>query len=295
MRNSINKFIVYTLTLICFVGCEANFDPEGSSSGLAKSTIKVNAFSLVKRQKEFIEETQLFYNGSIPDEDLRLRVRAYFYKNNELVGTASGLYSNLMDNISMSRSDLSMGTKYSVVVVADFVILAGNTIDLEFWAVQDESDYRNIKIVDQGYTGLQYRSVGIAHATIQGGDDASVDIKGLGMLAYMYFSSIDSDNTQKIRYTWTDVKEYLLTEQRATYTTTYVDSFESDPNYSGFYDYRYILPMSGNTCEFSWEIYNTSGSISLEGVETIQITPSDNRIWNVDCSTNQFANYSFNF
>lgn len=295
MNNSINRFLVFALMMIGLVGCEANFDPADSAPQSAKSYITVNAFPLVERQKDFIEETQLFYNGTIPDDDLRLRLRAYVYKNNTLVGAMTGLYSRLSDEIKMSKADLSTNTRYDVIVVADFVMMSGNNIDLEFWAVKDEANYDNIKLVDQGYTGLQYRSVGVAYTSIYGGEETSVDIAGLGMLAYMYFSDIDYSRIESIDYHWTDVTEYLLGARQAVSTTTYYDTYEVDPNYSGFYDYRYILPGSDKICEFGWELHGTSGQVVSEGGEAIRVTPSDNRIWGVNCSTGYFSNDYYNY
>ncbi|MBR5491952.1 MAG: hypothetical protein IKV77_02335 [Alistipes sp.] len=295
MKSSIFRLFVFALMMIGLVSCDENFNPEGIYSQTANLQINVNAFPFVERQKDFIEEKQLFYNGTIPDDDLRLRLRAYIYKNNTLVGIMSGLYNCLSDKIKMTKADLSIDTRYDVIVVADFVMMSGEKIDLEFWAVKDDANYDSIKIVDQGYTGLQYRSVGVAYASIYGGEDVSVDIVGLGMLAYMYFSNIDNYNIKSIDYYWSDVKEYLLGSRQVVSTTTYYETYETNSSYSGCYDYRYIIPALGSICEYGWKLYGTLGQVANKGEEAIRVTPSDNRLWQVNCSTGTFSNDYYNY
>ena len=300
MKKNI-RAIIYALMLVCFIGCEANFEPPTyvpetpTTPELVESDIEVNAFSLVERQKEFLAETQLFSGGVIPEDDVRLRVRAYFYKNNEYVGVETGLYTNLSDDIVISKSNLTQNTQYNIVVLADFVIMTGNSVKLEFWKVQDHYDYSKIKIVDSGYTGLQYRSVGVAFASVRGGQNTSVTIEGLGMLAYMYFSNIDPNVLQNLDYYWSTTTEYLLKDRRAVASTTYVETYEVDSNYTGYYDYRYIIPNANNTCEFGWELSDISGNLYGEGQKVMQIAPSNNRMWKVDCTTNGFYDNVYNF
>lgn len=293
-----NRFVIIILSaIIFFVGCEANFDPSesGTTQESASTVVSVKAFPLVERQREFGESSQLFYDGMIPDADVQMRVRAYFYQNNKLVGSVAKLVDNVRNDVVLTKTDLSTSINYNVIVVADFVIKDGNSIDLEFWKVVSDSDYNNIKLVDQGYTGLEYRSVGVAYASVRGGERLTLDIEGLGALAYMYFSNIDYREVCQVTYSWRDVKEYLLAERRVVSSATYYDTYDVDPAYSGFYDRRYIIPTDGGTCKYGWKLKNISGSTILEDEVSISMTPSDNRIWEVNCSTTHFSNEYFNY
>lgn len=293
-----NRFVIIILSAILFfVGCEANFDPSDYESPLvsASAVISVNAFPLVKKQREFRERIQLFYDGTIPDADVQMRVRAYFYQNNKLAGSVTKLVDNVKNNVVLTKTDLSTNINYNVIVVADFVIMDGNSLDLEFWKVVADSDYNNIKLVDQGYTGYEYRSVGVAYASARGGERLALDIEGLGALAYMYFSNIDYRKVSQVTYSWCDATEYLLAEHRIISSTTYYDTYDVDPAYSGFYDRRYIIPTDEGTCKYEWKLNNKSGYTFLEDGVTFPMTPSDNRIWEVDCSTTYFSNEYCNY
>lgn len=295
MKNRFKLFAILFLASVGLLGCEENFNPEDEVQREVTTTINVNAFPLVQQQKDFQEEYQLFNEGIIPDDDVKLRVRAYFYKDAKLESMSSTLVDNVAKPVALSKSDLSSGVRYDVVIVADFVMMSGNSIDLEFWSVKNEREYNSIKVVDQGYVGLQYRSIGATNVPIYGGDKISVDIEGLGMLAYVYFSDIDASKTSKVKYTWTGVKEFMLRERRALTTNTLYDTYDTSPSYSGFFDMMYILPNENGACEFGWEFYGTNDKVYMDGGELIQVHPSDNRIWYVNCETNSFYNEYFNY
>ena len=296
IKRYMKKFIILSLVLMGLVGCTENFDPSNAKEQKVTSIIEVNPYALVQRQMDFMEETQLFPNGNISDSDIRLRVRAYFYDNNNvLAGSVSKLVDNVRDAVSLSMSDLYSGENYNVVVLADFVIMSGSSIDIEFWAVENERDYYSIKIVDQGYSGLQYRSVGVAYTSIMGGNISYVDIEGLGALVYILFNNINTSEIKNIHYTWTDVVEYMLVERRVVSSTTYYDDYQTNSNYTGFYDVKYLMPSQDRSCEFSWFLQDGIGNNLSTGNINIPITISDNRLWTVNCTNNEFANDFFNY
>ena len=281
--------LLFAMLFMCvnFVGCENNFDPSVSSS---RTQVKINAFPLVQRQKDF-EGNQLFYEGEIDHPDVRLRLQALFYDSNgTLVKTATVQEGNVKKEVSLTVADLSQDQLYKVLVVADFVMVEGNKIELEFWGLRDEYNYSTAKLVDQGYVGNRYRSVGVGYATVYGGEQAHINIEGLGCFVYMYFYNVGS-YVDNIEYNWSDVKEYLLATKTPTSTTVYYDDYEVDHNYTGFYDARYIIPVN-RKCVFGWAI---DGYSVTRGEKSVEITPASTYRWSVNSSNNLFENVYFNY
>jgi hypothetical protein len=278
MKNlAITVFILLALAIL--TSCEGNKKDVDVQYQL---TVSVDVRNVVKNLKD-LDNTDYFSNGVIPDEDYRVRINLFIYKEDgSLVGKETQIVDNFYKKMEVKKS-MDTG-KYTLVASADIVESSGSNVEFEFWKFENTDDLRSLRVVDLKYVGFYYKAIGISKKTIEieKSESQEIVVDPIGSLITFHFYNASASKIAYIVYEWNKSAEYYRVddEEANVINATVGSDFEVTSQYTGYYDPRYFLPTQN--IELIWGTLTAAEKVVNAGSKVFNIQKGVNQILSID-------------
>lgn len=225
------------------------------------------------------------------DTDYQLRIRLLVYDSEGFLQAEDVQYfSNY--SVTMSSSLNLPNGDYKAIAITDIIGKASGAVD-EYWVLSNYERLADTHIDDAGYIGGQNKILGIETRNFtvdsESQNEISIDVQPVGALFFVWFTNI---------HTFDFVTRYSLvcskTAEQCIFNTDGSYSIVAENNngsydwrisyiepadymeYSGVYDYFYVLPVSNLNLKFQ---YNTETTTGEDITPVLTINPQAGEEW----------------
>ena len=223
------------------------------------------------------------------DTDYQLRIRLLVYNSDGILQEEDTQYFTNYSVMMNSSIVLPKGS-YTAIAITDII---GKGSDFEYWILKDYQRLADTHIDDAGYIGAQNKILGISKTNVtvdgQPQNDISINVQPTGAIFFVWYRNI---------HTFSDVTRYTLscakTAENCIFSTDGSYSIVAKNNngsydwrisylevgdylqYTGIYDYYYVLPVSNLNLKFR---YTTSESSNQDLTPVMSISPKAGEEW----------------
>jgi hypothetical protein len=274
---------IAVIILITFVAFTSSCNDKNKGVDIQyQLTVSVDVRNVVKNLKD-LDNTDYFSNGVIPDEDYRVRINLFIYKEDgSLVSKEMQIVDNFYKKMEVKKS-MDTG-KYTLVASADIVKSTGSNVDFEFWKFENTDDLRSLRVVDLKYKVFYYKAIGVSTKTIEieKSESQEIVVDPIGSLITFYFYNASASKIAYIIYEWSKSAEYYRVddEESNVITSAVSDGFEVTSQYTGYYDPRYFLPTQD--IELIWGTLTAAEKVVNAGSKVFNIQKDVNQTLSID-------------
>lgn len=252
-------------------------------------TVDIDNMDVVKNLKNY-NNADLFPNGVIGIKDYKVRVSSMLYNSaGVLVSEDIQFVDDFSKTVSLTNS-IDAG-EYTLVSFADIVKYNSGKVSFEYWKIEGKNSLSKLQITDMDYKGFEYKALGVAKTKISINKStlASIKTEPVGSLITFWFINIDYAKIAYLGYGWNKKSDYYLVDEEKSniVTENTIDEYETESEYTGYYDQRYFLPMQQLT--FVWQSYSSSLNAILSKGLTFNIDRGINKTIKIDVQTGQYS------
>jgi len=249
-----------------------------------KLTVNIDNMNVVKNIKSY-DGTDYFPNGTLDESGCKVRVSTFLYNSTgDLVCENIQLVDDFSKKVTVTESIANGG--YTLVSCTDIVVTSGSNVNKENWTFESKASLKNFKIVDQDKFG-SYKVLGISKSEITINKSEILDINNepTGAMIVFLFNNMDYKKISYVDYAWEKKNDYyLVNEDKVSVKTDIgVSEYETESDYTGFFDLMYFLPIKDFI--FYFETYDSNVNLLLSKKLTFDIEKNVNKLITINAST----------
>lgn len=243
------------------------------------TTVKVNPSGVVAPFTFEINAGELESFGT----DFKLRVRVLAYDKDGRLCSQDVQY--LSNYAGLANCNLSLSTgEHRIIAITDVINTKSGTKVPEYWTISGTENLSTCKLTDAGYTGGQYKILGVASKSvniIDGENSCTLNPEPVGALCLVYMQNmLHYSGITDYEIDMNRTSDFLEFNNDGTFTPAIENhngvydwrlcAFDRNESWNNLYNYYYVLPMKNVSFRASVK-QNGSWVTSIAPEQTINL------------------------